>query len=325
VTAICSPRPLGSSGIEVSALSLGSWRTFERIPAETGIAVLRAARDQGINFFDDARYNDETGRAPIPTGYSEVLFGRLFRGAGGPRDEVVVSNKLWWEFWPEQSAAAELDASLARMGFDYVDLIYANPPPPGLDVADMVAAVGGLVASGKARAWGIVNWTAGDTRRAAAAAAGLGIAPPCAAQLPYSLVHRSWAEDPAMTEALSAPGVGGIIASFCLAGGVLTGKYRSGTSQSATAAGRAAGALAEPRYAAAAAAADNLNRLAGRLGTTPAALALAFPLTNPAVTSVLFGATSPEQLRANCAAAELRDRLTPDDVAELRRIGEPAA
>jgi aryl-alcohol dehydrogenase-like predicted oxidoreductase len=309
----------------VSALSLGSWRTFERIPAETGIAVLRAARDQGINFFDDARYNDETGRAPIPTGYSEVLFGRLFRGAGGPRDEVVVSNKLWWEFWPEQSAAAELDASLARMGFDYVDLIYANPPPPGLDVADMVAAVGGLVATGKARAWGIVNWTAGDTRRAAAAAAGLGIAPPCAAQLPYSLVHRSWAEDPAMTEALSAPGVGGIIASFCLAGGVLTGKYRSGTSQSATAAGRAAGALAEPRYAAAAAAADNLNRLAGRLGTTPAALALAFPLTNPAVTSVLFGATSPEQLRANCAAAELRDRLTPDDVAELRRIGEPAA
>jgi aryl-alcohol dehydrogenase-like predicted oxidoreductase len=318
LTAICNPRPLGSSGIEVSALSLGSWRTFERIPAETGIAVLRAARDQGINFFDDARYNDETGRAPIPTGYSEVLFGRLFRGAGLPRDEAVVSNKLWWEFWPEQSAAAELDASLGRMGFDDVDLIYANPPPPGLEVADMVAAVGGLVASGRARAWGLVNWTAGDTRRAVAAAAGLGIAPPCAAQLPYSLVHRSWVEDPAMTEALSAPGVGGIIASFCLAGGVLTGKYTSGGG-----AGRAAGALAEPRYAAAAAAADALDRLAGRLGTTPAALALAFPLTNPAVTSVLFGATSPEQLRANAAAAQLRERLTPADVAELRRIGQP--
>jgi aryl-alcohol dehydrogenase-like predicted oxidoreductase len=325
VTATCNPRPLGSSGIEVSALSLGSWRTFERIPEQTGIAVLRAARDQGITFFDDARYNDETGRAPIPTGYSEVLFGRLFRGAGLPRDEVVVSNKLWWEFWPEQSAAAELDASLGRMGFDYVDLIYANPPPPGLNVADLVAAVGGLVASGKARAWGIVNWTADDTRRAVAAAAGLGIAPPCAAQLPYSLVHRSWAEDPAMTEALSAPGVGGMVASFCLAGGVLTGKYASGTSQSGTAAGRAAGALAEPRYAAAAAAAADLDGLAGRLGTTAAALALAFPLTNPAVTSVLFGATSPEQVRANGAAAALHDRLSPDDVTELRRIGQPGA
>ena len=306
----------------MSALSLGSWRTFERIPEQTGIAVLRAARDQGITFFDDARYNDETGRAPIPTGYSEVLFGRLFRGAGVPRDEVVVSNKLWWEFWPGQSAAAELDASLGRMGFDYVDLIYANPPPPGLDVADLVAAVGGLVASGKARAWGIVNWTAGDTRRAVEAAAGLGIAPPCAAQLPYSLVHRSWAEDPAMTEALSAPGVGGIIASFSLAGGVLTGKYGSGAAPSGTAAGRAAGALAEPRYAAAAAAAADLDRLAGRLATTAAALALAFPLTNPAVTSVLFGATSPEQLRANCAAAALLARLTQADVAELRGIGD---
>ena len=308
----------------MSALSLGSWRTFERIPEQTGIAVLRAALDQGITFFDDARYNDETGRAPIPTGYSEVLFGRLFRGAGVARDEAVVSNKLWWEFWPEQSAAAELDASLGRMGFDYVDLIYANPPPPGLDVADLVSAVGGLVASGKARAWGIVNWTADETRRAVEAAARLGIAPPCAAQLPYSLVRRSWAEDPAMIKALSAPGVGGIIASFCLAGGVLTGKYGSGTSQSVTAAGRAAGALAEPRYAAAAAAAVGLDRLAGRLATTAAALALAFPLTNPAVTSVLFGATSPEQLRANGAAASLLARLTPGDVAELRRIGEPA-
>jgi len=325
VTAICSPRPLGSSGIEVSALALGSWRTFERIPEQTGIAVLHAAREQGINFFDDARYDDETGRAPIPTGYSEVLFGRLLRGAGVARDEVVVSNKLWWEFWPRQSAAAELEASLGRMGFDYVDLIYANPAPPGLDVADLVAAVGGLVASGKARAWGIVNWTADDTRRAVEASAGLGIAPPCAAQLPYSLVHRSWAEDPAMTAALSGPGVGGIIASFSLAGGVLTGKYRSGISSSGAAAGRAAAALAEPRYAAAAAAAGDLERLAGRLGTTSAALALAFPLTNPAVTSVLFGATSPDQLRDNCAAAALPDRLTPQDVADLRRIGHPAA
>ncbi len=317
---LLSPRPLGSSGIEVSALSLGSWRTFERIAAETGIAVLRAARDQGINFFDDARYDDETGRAPIPTGHSEVLFGQLFRGAGIRREDAVVSNKLWWEFWPRQSAAAELDASLGRMGFDYVDLIYANPPPRGLEVADLVVAAGELVASGKARAWGIVNWTAGDTRRAIQAAAGLGIAPPCAAQLPYSLVDRSWVEDPAMTEALGGPGAGRVIASFCLAGGVLTGKYRSGAG-----AGRAAGRLADSRYAAATAVAGDLADLAGRLGTSAAALALAFPLRNPAVASVLFGATSPEQVRANCAAVALAGRLAPEDLAELRRIGRPAA
>ena len=310
-----SPRMLGSSGMEVSALSLGSWRTFERLPAETGVAIMRTAREEGINFFDDARYNDETGTAPIPTGYSEVLFGELFRGAGVRRDEVVVANKLWWEFWPEQSAAAELDASLQRMGFGHVDLIYANPPPAGLAVADLVAATGALVTSGKARAWGLVNWPAGLAGEAVRAAAGLGVTPPCAVQLPYSLVQRSWVEDHAMTEALTAANAG-VIASFCLAGGILTGKYRSGP-----AAGRAAGALGEARFAPAVGAADELAGLAARLGTTAAALALAFPLTNPAVTSVLFGATSAGQLQANCAAVSLRDSLNQDDLAHLRRIG----
>ena len=129
-------RTLGASGIGITPLALGSWRTFERMSSDDGVAVMRAARDAGINFLDDARYNDETGTAPIPTGYSEVRFGELFRARGWPRDETIVRNKLWWEFWPEQSAAAELDASLARMQFDYVDVIYANPPPDGLDLDD---------------------------------------------------------------------------------------------------------------------------------------------------------------------------------------------
>jgi aryl-alcohol dehydrogenase-like predicted oxidoreductase len=309
------PRPLGSSGMTVSAMSLGSWRTFEHLSPETGAAILVAARDEGINFFDDARYNDETGRAPLPTGYSEVLFGELFRSAGMRRDEVVVANKLWWEFWPEQSAAAELDGSLARMGFDHVDLIYANPPPNGLAVADMVASLGGLLDSGKARAWAVVNWHAGPLAEAVAAADGLGVAPPCAAQLPYSLVRRSWVEGAEMTEALHAAGAG-VVASFCLEGGVLSGKYLSGTAP-----GRAAATLDDPRAAPAVAAAADLAGLAASLGTTAAALALAFPFTNPGVTSVLFGATSPQQLRANCVAAGLLDRLSAGDIARLRQIG----
>jgi aryl-alcohol dehydrogenase-like predicted oxidoreductase len=312
-----SYRPLGSSGIEVSALSLGSWRTYERLPADTGVAIVRAARDEGINFFDDARYDDETGTAPIRTGYSEVVFGELFRGAGVRRDEAIVANKLWWEFWPEQSAAAELDASLGRMGFGYVDLIYANAPPPGMAVADLVADVSGLVESGKARAWGLVNWPADLAGQAAEAAASLGATAPCAVQLPYSLVRRSWVEDAAMTQALQALGAG-VIASFCLAGGVLTGKYRSGPAP-----GRATGTLEDAQVAPAVAAAVELAGLAGRLDTTAAALAVAFPLTNPAVTSVLFGATDAEQVRANCAAIGLLDRLGPADLAQLRRIGHP--
>jgi L-glyceraldehyde 3-phosphate reductase len=309
------PRPLGSSGLEVSAMSLGSWRTFEHLPKEAGSAILAAAREEGINFFDDARYNDETGRAPLATGYSEVLFGELFRAAGVRRDEVVVANKLWWEFWPEQGAAAELDASLARMGFDHVDVIYANPPPEGLAIADMVAAVGGLLGSGRARAWAMVNWPAGPCGEAVAAAAGLGVAPPCTVQLPYSLVRRSWVEDPEMQAALHAAGAG-VVASFCLEGGVLSGKYLAGAAP-----GRAAATLAGARAAPAVAAAGELAGLAAELGTTAAALALAFPFTNPDVTSVLFGATSPEQVRANCVAASVLDRLSPGDIGRLLRIG----
>jgi aryl-alcohol dehydrogenase-like predicted oxidoreductase len=338
-----SPRPLGASGIDVSALSLGSWRTYDRLPAEAGVAVMRAAWDEGIRFFDDARYDDETGRAPIPTGYSEVLFGELFRSAGLRRDEAVVANKLWWEFWPEQSAEAELDASLRRMGFQYIDLIYTSAPPDPMPVADLVADVTALITTGKARAWGLLNWPADLVTQAARAAASLGAPPPCAAQLPYSLVHRQPVEDPVMTEALRASGAG-VVASFCLAGGVLTGKYQpaanppaghqpSGSGRQAgraqgppgeVTAGRAASTLGEPRVAAAQAAAAELAELAVDLRTTATALALAFALARPDVSSALFGATSAEQVLANCAAVALADRLTQADLARLRLIGRSA-
>src|ERR1700754_4078322 len=222
-------RRLRASGLEVSRLSLGSGGTFERVPRDAGLAVMRAAREHGINFLDDARYNDETGSAPIPSGYSEVLFGELFRAAGWDRDETIVSNKLWWEFWPEQDADEELAGSLGRMQFDHVDLIYANPPPEGLPVADMVAQVGGLLESGKARAWAIVNWEAELFSEAIAAAADQGLPAPCAAQLPYNVVQRQWLESPEMYTALSQSGAG-VVASFVMAGGVLTGKYDAGQS-----------------------------------------------------------------------------------------------
>ena len=310
-----APRPLGSSGIEVSALSLGSWRTYERLPADTGVAIMRAAREEGITFFDDARYNDETGQAPIPSGYSEIVFGNLFRGAGLRRDEVVIANKLWWEFWPAQDATTELDGSLDRMGLEYVDLIYSAPPPAGLAVGDVVAHVGSLITAGRARAWGVLNWTASAIAGAAEAASDLGVPPPCAAQLPYSLVRRSPVEDAAMTTALARAGAG-VVASFCLEGGILSGKYLDGP-----AAGRAVGDLGQPRFAAAVAAAADLAGLAARLDASSAALALAFALANQPVASVLFGATSTRQLRANCAAASLLRRLSPGELAELRLIG----
>src|ERR1044071_5465138 len=91
--ALMEQRTLGSSGIDASVLSLGSWRTDEQLSREQGLAVMGAAREFGIDFLDDARYDDETGAAPIPSGYSEIVFGELFRSAGWRRDEVVVANK----------------------------------------------------------------------------------------------------------------------------------------------------------------------------------------------------------------------------------------
>src|SRR5438105_1421646 len=146
---------------------------------------MRAARELGITFLDDARYNDETGNAPIPTGYSEVVFGELFRAAGWPRHETIVANKLWWEFWPEQNAAQELDGSLGRMGLDHVDLIYTDRPPNGLPLEDLVAAVTGLIRAGKARFWGVLNWSPEMVERAAAIAIQDGLPLPVANQLAY--------------------------------------------------------------------------------------------------------------------------------------------
>jgi len=299
-------RRLGRSELEVSRLSLGSWRTFERISREASLAVMRAALEHGIDFLDDARYDDETGRAPIPTGYSEMLFGELFRAAGWDRARTVVANKLWWEFWPEQSAAAELDGSLARMRFEYVDLIYANPPPDGLPIADLVATMGELIDSGKARAWAIVNWQAGPFAEAVRAADKQGVPMPCAVQLPYSLVQRDWVESAEMTEALEASGAG-VVASFVMAGGVLTGKYDAGGT------GRATGELDAPRLTTARERGRKLHGLARELILSPAALAIAFALANPTVASVLFGATTPSQIAENVTALDV-------DAATVQRL-----
>lgn len=127
--------PLGRSELRVSRLALGSWRTFEHMSRDDGTALLAHAHAQGITFFDDARYDDETSAAPIASGCSEVLFGELFRAAGVPRDDMVISNKLWWELWPEQSAVEELEGSLERMGFEHIDLLSSSTLPDELPVA----------------------------------------------------------------------------------------------------------------------------------------------------------------------------------------------
>jgi aryl-alcohol dehydrogenase-like predicted oxidoreductase len=307
-------RRLGDSELEVSELSLGSWRTYERIPRDAGVAVMRKAREVGINFLDDARYDDETATAPVKTGYSEIVFGELFRASGWKRDEVVLANKLWWEFWPEQSAEVELDASLQRMGMDYLDLAYSERPPPGLAVEEIVRQVTNLMKTEKLRAWGVLNWPAALINDAAAAAAKQGVSGPCAAQLPYSLVTRSPVEDPEMVHALTSARVS-VVASHTLVGGALSGKYDEPGAK-----GRIADAVDAADYSAALRAGSELSKFARDLGERPAPMAIAFALLNPTVATVLLGATSADQLTENLAAIGLKTRMDAETVASLKRI-----
>ncbi len=310
---------LGASGLTVSKMALGSWRTFERISRERGIEVMRAAREAGVTFLDDARYNDETGVAPIPSGYSEIVFGELFRAAGWRRDDVVVSNKLWWEFWPEQSAAQELSASLGRMGLEHVDLIYSETPPGDVPLAEVIGMITGLITAGHARAWGTLNWPPSLLERACEIAGTIGVPAPCATQLPYSLITRDVVENPELERVAGERAVA-IVASYALAGGVLTGKYTADH-----AAGRAAGQLDLPRYADGTRAGRDLAALAAEFGRDPAQLAMAFVLLNQSVTTLLFGATTPEQVQANVGAVAVAADLSADQAARLAAIGLGAA
>ncbi len=312
-------RELGDSGVEVSLFALGSWRTWELIPREQAASVLDHARSRGIDFLEVARYNDESGSAPIPSGYSEVVFGEAFRASGWPRDEVTIGEKLWWEHWPQQSPSEELDLSLERTGLDHVDFLECDPPPADLPMEDIVGMMGELIAGGRARAWGIVNWEAERVAEAGRAARAAGVPAPKSAQLPYSLAKRDWVESPEMSEALDLCGAS-VMASYVLVGGILSGKYAQGGGE-----GRMAEHLDDPRMASAIAAVPALLELAERLGEPPAVLAMAFALSNPRVSTILTGATRPEQIDQNLRALDVLEGLGEEDLAALKAVGVSSA
>jgi aryl-alcohol dehydrogenase-like predicted oxidoreductase len=298
-------------------MALGSWRTFERISREDGVAVMGAAREAGIDFLDDARYDDETGSAPIPTGFSEVVFGELFRAAHWRREEVTVANKLWWEHWPGEDAKAELDGSLGRMGLDHVDLIYAIAPPSSLPVPEVVGQVAALIESGRARAWGTGMWSGAQLAEAVEVCDREGLPRPVAAQMACSLAEHAQASDPAMRATLTSARIG-LVAAYVLAGGTLTGKYRGGGT------GRARDDDS-PVHLRGKQLAQSLDRLATEWGVTATHLAFCYALDHPNLASVLFGTTSPDQVRTNVGALavyESLDRGQLDAINALADEGE---
>lgn len=308
-------RQLGSSKLQVSALSLGSWMTYEFMDERDALAVIRTGIENGINFLDDARYNDRTGHAPIKTGYSEVLFGRLLREGGWNRHDLIIANKLWHEFYPAQSPAQELESSLSRLQMDYLDLVYCELPPPELSIPELVKQVDGLIRSGKLRAWGVLNWSTAQIAEAHRIATTRGMTPPCAAQLAYSVLNRFPVEEESSQQIFRSAGIG-IVASYSLYGGLLSGKYNSAEAMK----GRfkpeeietmqANGMLEQVK---------KFVRIAQELNCTPSQLALAYCLKNELVASVLFGATRISQLQENLAALDVLTHLTPTVLSEMQK------
>jgi aryl-alcohol dehydrogenase-like predicted oxidoreductase len=308
-------RTLGHSGIKVSALSLGSWLTYESMPEDDARAVIRAGLDAGITFLDDARYNDRTGKAPLKTGYSEMLFGRLLRDIGVSRDELAIANKLWFEFYPHESIEAELDGSLSRLQMEYLDIAYCEKPPASLLLDEMIPAIDRVIDSGKLRAWGVLNWSAGMIEEAVHIADQHGCRRPTAAQLAYSVVMRSPVEDQPMVDVCRDAGIA-VVSSYSLSGGLLSGKYRGGDAVG----GRLAAHLGDARLQPLLPKIEPFMDIAENLACSPSQLAIGYCLKNPRVASVLFGSRSVAQLRENLGALAVLPRLTEEVMASLRAL-----
>ncbi|MBI1878043.1 MAG: aldo/keto reductase [Chloroflexi bacterium] len=307
-------RQPGHSGLEVSAFSLGSWLTYEFMDEQEALAVIAKGLEAGINFLDDARYNDRAGTAPLKTGYSEVLFGRLLRKGGWHRANLVIANKLWYEFYPEESPEAELDGSLSRLQMDYIDLLYCNPPPASLPIVELVKQMDDLIKTGKIRYWGVVNWPVEKIEEAYNVATTEGLSSPCAAQLRYSLLETSPVEDEPTRQLCRSGGIG-IVASYSLYGGLLSGKYhQSDVAIKGRFGAEAVEAMRQKGLL------DKVKRvisLAQEVGCTPAQLALAYCLRNDLVSSLLFGATKVAQVEDNLRTLEILPRINQEVMTRL--------
>lgn len=310
-------RRLGSSDLEVSAFALGSWLTYEFMEEAEALAVLTSGLDRGITFLDDARYDDRTGLAPLKSGYSEVLFGQLLRKSGANRYDLVIGNKLWLEFYPGQSLEEEIDGSLQRMKLAYIDLAYCAQPPANVPLFELMRQLDALVRTGKVRNWGTLNWSGDQLNQAHDLATREGLHRPVASQPAYSLLTKSPVEDAQTAATYRDTGIG-IVASYTLYGGLLSGKYNRDAEAlnnrfqpAEVAKMRERGLLAKV---------DRVIEIAGTVGCTPAQLAMAYVLKNPQVASILFGAKTPAQIEDNLQALEVAARLDDTVMAQLRAL-----
>ena len=309
----------GRSGLKLPAISLGLWHNFGTVDVFSNMQEMaRTAFDLGITHFDLAN-----NYGPTP-GSAEENFGKILRSTlHGHRDELIISTKAGYGMWPgpygdggsRKYLLASLDQSLKRMGLDYVDIFYSHRFDPNTPLEETMGALDSAVKQGKALYVGVSNYNAEQTRRAYEILKSMGtpllINQPC-----YNMLNR-WIE-PELVPTLEELGVGSI--SFSpLAQGQLTDRYLKGIPSDSRAA-KPWGFLKEkditPEKIKLI---SKLNEIAKGRGQTLAEMAVVWNLKRGKLTSVLIGASRPEQIRDNVAALEKRE-FSDDELAEIDKV-----
>ncbi|MFD7899664.1 L-glyceraldehyde 3-phosphate reductase [Streptomyces sp. MnatMP-M17] len=295
-------RRSGRSGLKLPAISLGLWHNFgddRTLDSQRGI--LRRAFDLGVTHFDLAN-----NYGP-PAGSAELNFGKIFaQDFSAYRDELIISTKAGYlmhpgpygEWGSRKYLLSSLDASLDRMGLDYVDIFYSHRFDPDTPLEETMGALASAVQQGKALYVGVSSYTAEQTAEAARLLKEMGV-PALIHQPSYSMINR-WTEDDGLLDTLEAAGMG-CISFVPLAQGLLTNKYLKGIPEGSRA---TQGKSLDPDLLSdeVTRRLNGLNEIARRRDQSLAQLALNWVLRDPRMTSALIGASSVKQLEENVAA-----------------------
>lgn len=308
-------RFLGRSGLKVSALSFGSWVTFgDQIDEDIAYNCMKEAYDAGVNFFDNAEAYSE--------GQSEKMMGNIIKKAGWKRSDLVLSTKIFWGGeGPNNSGLSYkhiiegTNAALKRMQTDYVDLIFCHRPDKFTPIEETVWAINQVIQQGKAFYWGTSEWSAEQIREAYHIAKANNLRPPLMDQPQYNMFHRERVEKE-YARLYDEIGLGTTIWSP-LASGLLTGKYNDGVPDDSRLSLDKYKWLRENLLETESGKkklekVEKLAKVAEDAGLSMPEMALAWCLKNENVSTVITGASKPEQVKQNMKTIDKVDNLTDD-------------
>ncbi len=316
---------LGRSGLQVSALSFGSWVTFGT-QVDTSLAkdCLSVAKEAGVNFFDNAE--------AYAGGQSEQIMGDAIAELGWARHEYVISTKIFWGIHKgvpnmentlnRKYLMQAIDGSLERLGLDFVGLLFCHRPDPNTPIEETVWAMSDIVSSGKALYWGTSEWSADEIRAAWDIADRRNLHKPVMEQPQYNLFETRKVEK---EYARLYEDIGlGLTTWSPLASGLLSGKYVDGIPEGSRASLPGyewlKGLLTDEKKNGQV---RELGELAARLGVTTSQLAIAWCAKNPHVSTVILGASTVDQVHENLGALDALAQLDDDVLAEITGIIHP--